>query len=138
MDEPHPAYNFFAPGQLPGYTGNPNNNNGCIEADVPLLGDLGEKGEPQGAEVDEPMVVPAIKEVVKPMVEEVNEDWLMAPVTPPPMPVVPPPSVYEVRGPSTIVDEGPSFPFPAPGLPVSDAEVEHNITIGEIGPRVSA
>ncbi|GJW66805.1 hypothetical protein Tco_0121229 [Tanacetum coccineum] len=32
--EPHPAYNFFAPGPLPGYAGNPNNNNGWIEADV--------------------------------------------------------------------------------------------------------
>ncbi|GKB61133.1 hypothetical protein Tco_0917319 [Tanacetum coccineum] len=32
--EPHPAYNFFAPGPLPGYADNPNNNNGWIEADV--------------------------------------------------------------------------------------------------------
>ncbi|GJW51696.1 hypothetical protein Tco_0093047 [Tanacetum coccineum] len=158
MDEPHPAYNFFAPVQLPGYAGNPNNNNGWIEADVPLLEELGEKGEPQGAKVDEPMVVHAIEEVAEPLVEaeeqmvalvidieedlatlfggdddfedddsegfdeeevwEVNEDWLMAPVTPPPMLVVPPPSIYEVRGPSTVADEGPSFPFPAPRLPV--------------------
>ncbi|GJZ65999.1 hypothetical protein Tco_0622695 [Tanacetum coccineum] len=34
------------------------------------------------------------------------------------MPVVPPLSVYEVGGPSTAVFEGPSFPLPAPGLPV--------------------
>ncbi|GKB64629.1 hypothetical protein Tco_0920815 [Tanacetum coccineum] len=40
MDEPdlHPAYDFFAPGPLPGYAGIPNNNNGWIEADVPLVG----------------------------------------------------------------------------------------------------
>ncbi|GJR99012.1 reverse transcriptase domain-containing protein [Tanacetum coccineum] len=39
--KPHPAYDFFAPGPLPGYAGNPNNNNGWIEAGVPLLGELG-------------------------------------------------------------------------------------------------
>ncbi|GJV59561.1 hypothetical protein Tco_1465661 [Tanacetum coccineum] len=48
--EPHPAYDFFAPGPLPGYAGNLNNNNGWIEADVPLLGEL-------GAVADEPMVI---------------------------------------------------------------------------------
>ncbi|GKA33730.1 hypothetical protein Tco_0720159 [Tanacetum coccineum] len=98
---------------------------------------------------------------------EVNEEWLMAPVTPPPMPVVPPPSTYEVGGPSTAAAEGQSFTLPAPGFPVppsviedlstrmgnleyghgqlvkkviqvSDAEVADGITIGEIGPRVSA
>ncbi|GJS49776.1 putative reverse transcriptase domain-containing protein [Tanacetum coccineum] len=115
--EPRPAYDFFAPEPLPGYAGNPNNN-GWIEADVPLLGEL-------GAEADEPMVGPAVDEIVKPIVEmeeqviapvidmeediamlfgdgdfsdddsegfedeeevwEVNEEWLMDPVTPPPM-----------------------------------------------------
>ncbi|GKD03970.1 hypothetical protein Tco_1178944 [Tanacetum coccineum] len=98
---------------------------------------------------------------------EVNEEWLMAPVTPPPIPVVPPPSTYEVGGSSTTATEGQSFPLPAPGLPVppsviedlntrmgkleyrhghlvkkvihvSDAEVADGITIREIGPRVSA
>ncbi|GKA92430.1 hypothetical protein Tco_0814355, partial [Tanacetum coccineum] len=46
MDEPEPqhAYDFFAPGPLPGYAGNPNNMNGWIEADVPLLGELGDMG----------------------------------------------------------------------------------------------
>ncbi|GKE85105.1 hypothetical protein Tco_1558847, partial [Tanacetum coccineum] len=69
IDEPHPAYNFFAPGPLLGYAGNPNNNNRWIEADMPLLGELGEMGEPQGAKVDEPMAVPAIEEVVEPVAE---------------------------------------------------------------------
>ncbi|GJW65317.1 hypothetical protein Tco_0117201 [Tanacetum coccineum] len=80
---------------------------------------------------------------------EVNEDWLMALVTPPLMPAVPPPSVYEVGGPSTVATEGPSFPLLAPGLPVppslvkkvihvSDAEVAAGVTIREIGPRVFA
>ncbi|GKA82686.1 hypothetical protein Tco_0789434, partial [Tanacetum coccineum] len=98
---------------------------------------------------------------------EVNEDWLMAPTTPPPMLMVPPPSVYEVGGLSTAVAEGPYFPQVAPGLPVppcmiedlstrldnleyghgqlvqrviqgSDAEITIGVTIGEIGPRVLA
>ncbi|GJZ71113.1 hypothetical protein Tco_0634964 [Tanacetum coccineum] len=198
--EPHLAYDFFAPGPLPEYVGNPNNNNGCIKAVVPLLGKL-------GAEVDEPMVGPGADEVAEPIVEmeeqviapvidveedivmlfrdgdfsdddskgfnddeevwEVNEEWLMAPVTPPPMPVVPPPSTYEVGGPSTAAAEGQSFTLPTPGFPVppsviedlstrmgnleyghgqlvkkviqvNDAEVADGITIGEIGPRVSA
>ncbi|GJX55575.1 hypothetical protein Tco_0285472 [Tanacetum coccineum] len=98
---------------------------------------------------------------------EVNKEWMMAPVTPPPMLTVQPPSVYEVGGPSTVAAEGPSFPLLAPGLPiplvviedlsthlgnleyghgqlvqkviqVSDAEVAAGVTIGEIGPRVGA
>ncbi|GJX63894.1 hypothetical protein Tco_0296794 [Tanacetum coccineum] len=60
--EPHPTYDFFAPGPLPGYVGNPNNNNGWIEADVPLLGEL-------GAEVDESMIDPVINEVAEPIAE---------------------------------------------------------------------
>nr|GFC40265.1 hypothetical protein [Tanacetum cinerariifolium] len=47
---------------------------------------------------------------------EVNEEWLMAPVTSPLMLAVPPLSVYEVGGPSTATAEGQSFPLPAPGL----------------------
>ncbi|GJT79835.1 hypothetical protein Tco_1054177 [Tanacetum coccineum] len=154
--EPHPAYDFFAPASLAGYAGNPNNNNGWLEADDYLQGEL-------EAMVDEQMVVPAIEEVAEPIVEaeeeqviapavdmeegqmdvplidmeedlavlfddddfeddasdgfdeekvwDVNEEWLMAPTTPPPMLAVPAPSVYEVGGPSTTVAEGPSFPY---------------------------
>ncbi|GJU98943.1 hypothetical protein Tco_1328214 [Tanacetum coccineum] len=180
------------------YAGNPNNNNGWIEVDVPLLGEL-------GAEADEPMVGPVVGEIVEPIEEmeeqaialvidmkedtamlfgngdfsdddsegledeeevwEVNEEWLMAPVTPPPVPAMPPPSTYEVGGPSTAAAEGQSFILPAPGfhvpssviedlctrmgnleyghgqlvkkvIQVSDAEVADGITIGDIGPRV--
>ncbi|GJS42289.1 hypothetical protein Tco_0567332 [Tanacetum coccineum] len=63
MDEPH---HFFAHGSLPGYAGNPNNTNGWIEADVSLLGEM---GEPLEAKVDEPMVDPVIDELAKPIVE---------------------------------------------------------------------
>ncbi|GKA41840.1 hypothetical protein Tco_0734500 [Tanacetum coccineum] len=209
MDEPHPAYDFFTLASLPGYAGNPNNNNGWLVADGYLLGEL-------KAMVDEQMVVPAVEEVAGPVEElqvialvvdvvegqmdapmmdmeedltmlfgdddfeddasdgfgeeevwEVNEDWLMAPTTPPPVLAVPPPSVYEVGGPSTAVAEGPSFPQVASGLPVppsviedlstrldnleyrhgqlvqrviqgSDAKIAAGVTIREIGPRVLA
>nr|GEZ41323.1 hypothetical protein [Tanacetum cinerariifolium]GEZ63040.1 hypothetical protein [Tanacetum cinerariifolium] len=47
MDEPHPAYDFFTPGVLPSYAGNPNNIKRWIEANVPLLGELGEMGGEQ-------------------------------------------------------------------------------------------
>nr|GEV38775.1 hypothetical protein [Tanacetum cinerariifolium] len=132
--EPHPANDFFTPGPLLGYAGNPNNNNGWFEADDYLLVEL-------EAMANEPMAVPAIEEatelvaeaeeeqVVAPIVDmegadgsssdgyggglgrievwEVNEEWLMAPVTPPSVPAMQPPSVYEVGGPSTVAAEGP-------------------------------
>ncbi|GJZ81956.1 hypothetical protein Tco_0646950 [Tanacetum coccineum] len=74
MDELHPAFNFFAPGPLPGYAGNPNNNNGWLEADDYLLGELEAMADeqmvvPAVKEIAEQMVVPAIEEVVEPMVE---------------------------------------------------------------------
>ncbi|GJT80308.1 hypothetical protein Tco_1054650 [Tanacetum coccineum] len=199
--EPHPVYDFFAPGPLPGYAGNPNNANGWIKADVPLLGEM---GKPLGAEADEPMVGLVVDEIAEPIVEmeeqmvapvvdmegdlamlfgdddssddslhddeevwEVNEEWLMAPVTPHPMPVIPSPRTYKVGGPSTAAAEGHSlslpttvFPMPPPVIEdlctrmgnleyghgqlvkkviqVSDAEVADGIVIGEIGPRFSA
>ncbi|GJR66589.1 putative reverse transcriptase domain-containing protein [Tanacetum coccineum] len=154
--KPHSTYDFFTcPPTANDYASNPNNANGWIEADVPLLGEM---GEPLGAEADEPMGGPVIDEIVEPIVEmeeqaialvidveediamlfgdddfsdddsegfedgeevwEVNEEWLMTPVTPPPMPVVPPPSTYEVGGPSTAAAEGHSYALPAPGFPV--------------------
>ncbi|GJR67275.1 hypothetical protein Tco_0013340 [Tanacetum coccineum] len=69
---------------------------------------------------------------------EVNEDWLMAPTTPPPVLAVPPPSVYEVGGPSTTIAEGTSFPQVALGLPGSDTEIAPGVIIREIGWRVLA
>nr|GEV90038.1 hypothetical protein [Tanacetum cinerariifolium] len=132
MDEPKPqhAYDLFTPGPLPSYVGNPNNINGWINADLPLLGELGEMGEPLGAEVDEPLVDSVNDELAEPIVEveeqmvaqvmdiednlvmlfgveddssddefdgpegneevwEMHEKWLLAPATPPSMPVMP-------------------------------------------------
>nr|GEV20003.1 uncharacterized mitochondrial protein AtMg00810-like [Tanacetum cinerariifolium] len=86
-----------------------------IEADMHLLGEL-------EAVADELMVGPIVDEITESI--EVNEEWLMAPVTPPLMSAVPPPSIYEVGGPSTAAAEGPSFPYPAPGLPVPPSVIE--------------
>ncbi|GJV15249.1 hypothetical protein Tco_1360572 [Tanacetum coccineum] len=67
----NPAYDFFAPAPLPGYVGNPNNNNGWLAADDYLLGEL-------KAMVKEQMVVPAIEEVDEP-VAETEEEQVIAP-----------------------------------------------------------
>ncbi|GKA37400.1 hypothetical protein Tco_0723965 [Tanacetum coccineum] len=145
MNEPHPAYDFFAPAPLHEYAGNPNNNNGWLAADDYLLGEL------------EAMVIAPVVDIVEgqmdaPMMDieedlamlfgdddfeddtsdgfgeeevwDVNKDWLMAPTTPPPVLAVPPPSVYEVGGPSTVVAKGPSFPQVAPGLLVPPSVIE--------------
>nr|GEX48260.1 hypothetical protein [Tanacetum cinerariifolium] len=165
INEPLLAYDFFAPGLLPGYVGNQYNINGCIEADVPLLGELGEMGEPLGADVDELMVDLVIDELVEPIVKveaqmvaptmdmdgdlamlfgdvddsgdddsegpggdeevwEENEEWLMAPVTSPLMPVMPPPSTYEVRGSSTAAVEGHSLTLLALGVVMPPSVIE--------------
>nr|GEX45194.1 hypothetical protein [Tanacetum cinerariifolium] len=152
--EPHPAYDFFAPAPLPGYAGSPNNNNGWLATNDYLLREL-------EAMVDEQMVVPAIEErgrwmmnmeedlaalfrdddfeddasdgFGKEEVWEVNEDWMMAPTTPPPMLAVPLHSVYEVGGPSTAVAKGPSFPHLALGLPVPPFVIEDlNTDLGNL------
>nr|GFA07594.1 hypothetical protein [Tanacetum cinerariifolium] len=156
--EPHPAYDFFMPGLLPRYAGNPKNNNGWIEADVPLLKELGAMADelmvsPLHDEIAEP-IVKAEEQVIAPLIDmneditmlfgdcdfsddnskgfedkeevwEVNEEWLMALVTPPPMLVVHAPSIYEVGGPSTAAVEGLSFPFLAAGLPVLLLVIEY-------------
>nr|GEY01697.1 hypothetical protein [Tanacetum cinerariifolium]GEY01711.1 hypothetical protein [Tanacetum cinerariifolium] len=55
---------------------------------------------------------------------EVNEEWLMAPATPPLIPDIPPPSTYEVRGPSTVAVEGYSFTLPTPGFPMPSSMIK--------------
>ncbi|GJT41385.1 hypothetical protein Tco_0941250 [Tanacetum coccineum] len=172
--EPHPAYDFLAPGPLPGYAGNPNNNNGWIKEDVPSLKELGVIA--LVVDVDEDIAMQFgdddfedddSEEFDEEDVWEVNEEWLMALVTPPPMSMVPPSSVYEVGGPSIAAVNGSSLPHPASGLlvppsviedlstrlgnleyrhgqlmkkviQVSDTEVAAGVTIGEIGPKVFA
>ncbi|GJS18928.1 hypothetical protein Tco_0413400 [Tanacetum coccineum] len=93
------------------YDGNPNNNNGGLrrcpftcrawsgtvvgmDEDIAMLfGDNNfDDDDSEGFD--------------KEAVWEVNEEWLMAPITPPLMPAVQPPGVYEVGGPSTAAAEG--------------------------------
>ncbi|GJU73485.1 hypothetical protein Tco_1264890 [Tanacetum coccineum] len=147
MNEPHPVYDFFAPAPLPGYAGNPNNNNGWLAADDYLLGELEAMIDALMMDMEEDLAVifgdedfedDTSNKDGEEEVWAVNEDWLLAPTTPPPVLTVPSPSIYEVGGPSTVVTEGPSFPHVASGLPVSDAEVEAGVTIREIGLRVYA
>ncbi|GJT07705.1 hypothetical protein Tco_0842167 [Tanacetum coccineum] len=61
---------------------------------------------------------------------EVDGEWLMAPVTPPPMPVVPPPSIYEVGGPSTPAAEEQSFLLLASGVSANITIVKLNKSFG--------
>ncbi|GKA08012.1 hypothetical protein Tco_0687343 [Tanacetum coccineum] len=150
-----------------------NNINGWIEADVPLLGELGKIGEPLGGEVDKSLVDPEIDKIAEPIVEveeqmvapvidmeedlavlfgddddpgdddsegpegdeevwEMDEEWLIAPVTPPPDAVIAPTEYLRGR----------SHYWFMLGLlvkkviNVSDAEVTNSIAIGEIHLRV--
>nr|GEY63620.1 hypothetical protein [Tanacetum cinerariifolium] len=126
--EPHPAYDFFAPGLLPGYVGNPNNNNGWIEADVPLLREL-------EVEADEQMVGLVIGKIVEPIVE--MEDQMIALMIDAEEDIA---MLFrdddfsdddsegvkkeEVGGPSTTAAERQSFPLPAPGLLIPPLVIE--------------
>ncbi|GKF95443.1 hypothetical protein Tco_0288178, partial [Tanacetum coccineum] len=69
---------------------------------------------------------------------EVNEDWLMAPTTPPPVLAVPPPSVYE--GLSAHLDnlEYEHGRLVQRVIQGSDTEIAVGVIIGEFGPRVLA
>nr|GEW14091.1 hypothetical protein [Tanacetum cinerariifolium] len=74
---------------------------------------------------------------------EVNEEWLMAPVTTPPMPVMPLPSTYEVGVIEYLCTRMGNLEYRHGKLvkkviKVSDVKVADGISIGEIGLRVSA
>nr|GEW00903.1 hypothetical protein [Tanacetum cinerariifolium] len=110
-EQAHAAPDGFTPQWIGEH--DPNNNNGWIEWDVPL-----------GGKLDEPMVDPEVNEEVVDDDDWDDEvEWLMAPVTPP-RATMTVSSTYEVGGPSTAVIEGPSFPLPAPGLPVPPTVIE--------------
>ncbi|GJV23530.1 hypothetical protein Tco_1376225 [Tanacetum coccineum] len=104
MDEPHPAYDFFAPTPLPKYAGNPNNNNGSLAADDYLLGELEAMVIAPMIDIVEGQIDSSMIDMVEDLaalfsddnfeddasdgfsedeVWELNEDWLMALTTPP-------------------------------------------------------
>ncbi|GKA95746.1 hypothetical protein Tco_0817841 [Tanacetum coccineum] len=136
----------------------PNNNNGWIEWDVPL-----------GGEVDEPMIDPGFDEEVMDDDDDggwdEDDEWMMAPVTPP-RATMTVSSTYEVGGPSTATPVGHPLAIMKPGVAtqpqviddlriqmdnleyrhgelmrmieaVSNIEVANSISIGEIHPRVT-
>nr|GEV30664.1 hypothetical protein [Tanacetum cinerariifolium] len=155
--EPHPAYDLFTPAPLPGYVGNPNNKNGWLTADDYLLGELeaivGEQMVvPAIDEVAEPIVEAEEEQVITLVADmkegqmdvlmidmeedlaeeawEVNEEWLMAPVTPPSVLAMQPSSVYKVGAGVTIEElgsriyavEGQVQVMATPAIPVSAQE----------------
>ncbi|GKA68203.1 hypothetical protein Tco_0768120 [Tanacetum coccineum] len=129
MDKPelHPAYDFFTPGPLLGYAGNPNNLNGWIEANVPLLGEI---GDPLGAEADEPMVGPVADEIAKPIVE--MEEQMVALV------IDVEEDIAMLFGDDDFSDDySKGFEDDEEVIQVSDAKVADVIAIREINPRVS-
>nr|GEU61995.1 hypothetical protein [Tanacetum cinerariifolium] len=71
---------------------------------------------------------------------EVNEEWLMAFVTPPPMPAVPSPSIYEVEDLNTCLGnlEYGHGQLVKKVIQVNDVEVAVGISVGKIGLRVFA
>nr|GFC80660.1 hypothetical protein [Tanacetum cinerariifolium] len=90
------------------------NNNGWIEWDVPL-----------GGELDEPMVDPEVNEEVMDDDDWDDEvEWLMAPVTPlrASMTVS---ITYKIGSPSTVVVERPSSLLPVPRLSVPPTVIEN-------------
>ncbi|GKA04653.1 hypothetical protein Tco_0683773 [Tanacetum coccineum] len=120
--EPHPAYDFFTLRPLLGADGHPSCCRGRVAGDrssdryggglSQLFGDDNfSDDDSEGFEDEEE-------------VWEVNEEWLMAPVTPLLMPVMPPSSTYEVGGPSTAVAEGHSLALLAPGAPMPPSVIE--------------
>nr|GEZ05719.1 hypothetical protein [Tanacetum cinerariifolium] len=122
--ELHLAYGFFAPGPLPGYANDPNNHNGWIDADVPLLRELGvvADGQMVSPVADEPIV----DEEAAPRID-MDEDLAALfgdAAFDDDFDEVPPPSIYEAGGPSYAVAEGPSYPLSAPRLPVPPVVIE--------------
>nr|GEW42784.1 hypothetical protein [Tanacetum cinerariifolium] len=123
--EPHPAYDFFTPGRLPGYAGKPNNNNEWLEAYDYLLGML-------EAVVDELMVVLAIEEVDEPVAVAEKEQMaaLVMDMEEDLAALFSEDDDFEVDDFSdddsegVEEKEGPSFPLPAPGLYIPPAVIE--------------
>nr|GEW05872.1 hypothetical protein [Tanacetum cinerariifolium] len=127
------------------------NINGGIKADVPLLIEMGEMGEPLGAEADELMVDPVVNEVFELIVEgdeqmvalviDVDEDNSHAIqhslALPTPGFLVPPLVIEDLSARIGNLEYGHGH-LVKKVIQVSDAEVADGIAIGEISYRVSA
>ncbi|GKB98054.1 hypothetical protein Tco_0984191 [Tanacetum coccineum] len=126
-----------------GYAGNPNNNNGWLEADDYLLGELEAMADepmvgPMVNEIAEQMIVPAVEEVAEPMVAA--EEPMIAPV------IDMKEDLIALFGEDDDFEDDDSEGFDEEEvwelvqkvIQVSDAEVAAAVTIGLIGPRVFA
>nr|GEZ73703.1 hypothetical protein [Tanacetum cinerariifolium] len=153
-------FDFFAVEPVLGLAETPDNQNGWIEWDVPLGGEMDEPMENPGFDEEE-----ELNELMDDDQDEEVEEWLMALVMPP-RATVTVPSTYEVGGPSTATPMGHLLTTMASGVAmqpqmiddlcvrmsnleyrheelvkkmeiVNDAEVADSIAIGEIHPRVT-
>ncbi|GKE55326.1 hypothetical protein Tco_1494511 [Tanacetum coccineum] len=135
MDESHPAYDFFAPAQLLGYAGNPNNNNGWLAADDYLLGVLEAMMDAPMMDMEEDLDVLFGDDDFEDDASDgfgEEEVWEVAPGLPVP------PSVIEDL--STRLDnlEYGHRQLVQRVIQGSDAEIAAGVTIEEIGPKVLA
>ncbi|GJW32719.1 hypothetical protein Tco_0052751 [Tanacetum coccineum] len=129
--EPHPTYDFFAAELIRGLAEVPGNMNRWIEEDVPLLGEMGEPMEiPGGAE--EAGLDLLFGDYTNDDDDEGDweddDEWLMAPVTPPGATVTLP-STYGVGGPSTTIPgtllrAGQPYPNMAHGISMPPSVIE--------------
>nr|GEZ78917.1 hypothetical protein [Tanacetum cinerariifolium] len=135
------VFDFFAVKPVPGLAEAPDNQNGWIEWDVPLGGEMDESMENLGFDEEE-----ALNEFMnddQDVGNEEVEEWLMASVTPP-RATMTVPSTHELGGPSTATPVGHPLTTMESGVAtqpqmeiVSDTEVVDSIAIGEIHPRVT-
>ncbi|GJR24172.1 putative reverse transcriptase domain-containing protein [Tanacetum coccineum] len=117
-------FDFFAAEPVPGLAEAPDNQNGWIEWDVPLGGEMDEPMENPGFDDEEELN--EFMDDDQDVGDEEIEEWLMAPVMPP-RATVTVPSTYEVG-------EYRHGELVKKMVIVSDAEVTDRITIGEIHP----
>ncbi|GKA16704.1 hypothetical protein Tco_0696541 [Tanacetum coccineum] len=84
--EPHPTYDFFAAEPIPGLAETLDNINGWIEEDVPLLGEMGQPMEIAGGAEEAGLVLLFGDDTDDDDDDEddweVDDEWLMALVTP--------------------------------------------------------
>nr|GFC58323.1 hypothetical protein [Tanacetum cinerariifolium] len=99
---PDHVFDFFVAEPVPGLAKAPNNQNGWIEWDVPLGGEMDEPMENPGFDKEEELdeFMDDDKDVL-----DKDEEWLMASMTPP-RATVTVSRAYEVGGPSTATSVG--------------------------------
>nr|GEZ82116.1 hypothetical protein [Tanacetum cinerariifolium] len=128
------VFDFFAVEPMPGLAEAPDKQNGWIEWDIPLGGEMDESMEnPRFEEEDE------LNEFMDDDQDEEVEEWLMAPVTPP-RATVTIPITYEVIDDLCVRMSNLEYRHGEMVKKMeiaSDADVADSIAIGEIHPRVT-